>query len=79
MAVEKIEDLRAAILEMIRRGADQPLDDPAFNELALRLFTYQICGTAVVLIHGCSSYYEFRCMWVYKFEHPRPQIALLRG
>ncbi|HSB77345.1 MAG TPA: hypothetical protein VLM91_01055 [Candidatus Methylomirabilis sp.] len=41
MAVEKIEDLRAGILQMIRRGADQPLDDPAFNELALRLFAYQ--------------------------------------
>lgn len=34
-------DLRAAILEMIGRGADQPRDDAAFNALALRLFAYQ--------------------------------------
>jgi hypothetical protein len=39
--VEKIESLRAAILEMIHRGPDQTRDDPAFNSLALRLFGYQ--------------------------------------
>ena len=38
---ERIADLRAAVLEMIRRGADQPRDDAAFNALALRLFAYQ--------------------------------------
>lgn len=46
MAAEKIEDLRAAILELIRKGADQPSNDPAFNELALRLFTYQFEANA---------------------------------
>ncbi len=29
------------MLEMIGKGADQPRDDAAFNELALRLFAYQ--------------------------------------
>jgi hypothetical protein len=38
---ERIADLRAAVLEMIGRGADQPRDDAAFNALALRLFGYQ--------------------------------------
>jgi hypothetical protein len=39
--VEKIGSLRAAILEMIRKGPDQARDDAAFNMLALRLFAYQ--------------------------------------
>jgi acyl-protein synthetase LuxE len=46
MAAETIEDLRAASLEMIRKGADQPPNDPAFNALALRLFTYQFAMNA---------------------------------
>jgi acyl-protein synthetase LuxE len=46
MVAEKIEDLRAAILEMIRRGADQPADDREFDGLALRLFTYQFAMNA---------------------------------
>lgn len=40
-AVEKIENLRAGILEMIRKGPDQARDDAAFNTLAFRLFAYQ--------------------------------------
>lgn len=39
-------DLRAAILEMIRKGADQPPDDGAFNKLALRLFAHQFEANA---------------------------------
>jgi acyl-protein synthetase LuxE len=46
MVAEKIEDLRAAILELIRRGADQPSNDRAFNELALRQFTHQFAMNA---------------------------------
>jgi len=38
---EHIETLRASILEMIGKGADQPPDDEGFNKLAIRLFTYQ--------------------------------------
>lgn len=38
---ESIRDLRAAALEMISKGPDQPRDDGAFNALALRLFAYQ--------------------------------------
>lgn len=38
---ESAADLRAAILEMIRKGPDQTRDDAAFNALALRLFAYQ--------------------------------------
>jgi hypothetical protein len=41
MGVERIEDLRAAILAMIRKGPEQHRDDAAFNALALRLFAYQ--------------------------------------
>ncbi|MBI4735062.1 MAG: hypothetical protein HY766_03220 [candidate division NC10 bacterium] len=41
---ESIVNLRAVILEMIGRGADQPRDDAAFNALALRLFAYQFQG-----------------------------------
>ncbi|HSB70610.1 MAG TPA: hypothetical protein VLT62_14890 [Candidatus Methylomirabilis sp.] len=46
MPVGKIEDLRAAVLAMIRKGADQVPDDGAFNTLALRLFAYQFEGNA---------------------------------
>lgn len=38
---ESVRELREAILEMIRRGVDQSLNDAAFNELALRVFAYQ--------------------------------------
>jgi hypothetical protein len=38
---ESVVELRAAILEMIGRGADQPRDDDAWGHLALRLFGYQ--------------------------------------
>ncbi len=38
---ESITDLRAAILEMIGKGPDQPRDDEGFNALAIRLFGYQ--------------------------------------
>ncbi len=41
MVSESIADIRNSILEMIGKGADQPRDDAAFNELALRLFAYQ--------------------------------------
>ncbi len=34
-------EIRAAVLEMIGKGPDQPRDDGAFNALALRLFAYQ--------------------------------------
>ena len=42
----KEEDLRAAILETIRKAADQPPDDRAFNTLALRLFAHQFEANA---------------------------------
>jgi hypothetical protein len=38
---DSVEELRAAILEMIHKGADQPSNDQAFGDLALRLFAYQ--------------------------------------
>ena len=38
---DSIAGLRAAVLEVIGRGTDQPREDAAFNELALRLFAYQ--------------------------------------
>jgi hypothetical protein len=38
---ERIEELRASVLALIGRGAEQPQDDGAFNALALRLFAYQ--------------------------------------
>jgi hypothetical protein len=41
MVAEGIEKLRAEILEMIGRGADQPRDDGAWGGLALRLFASQ--------------------------------------
>jgi hypothetical protein len=43
---EDVADLRTAILEMIRKGADQPRDDAAFNALALRLFEHQFQANA---------------------------------
>ncbi|HYL81713.1 MAG TPA: hypothetical protein VEU07_12915 [Candidatus Acidoferrum sp.] len=46
MAVETIDALRAAILELIRQGAEQPSNDRAFNRLALRLFRYQFGASA---------------------------------
>jgi len=41
MTAVEIESLRAAILDMIRKGPDQARDDAAFTALALRLFAYQ--------------------------------------
>ena len=38
---ESLVELRTEILEMIGRGADQPRDDGAWGELALRLFARQ--------------------------------------
>jgi len=43
---ESVVELRAAILEMIGRGADQPRADDAWNRLALRLFGYQFQANA---------------------------------
>jgi acyl-protein synthetase LuxE len=43
---ESVRELREAILEMIRGGLDQPPNDAAFNELALRVFAYQFEANA---------------------------------
>jgi hypothetical protein len=43
---ESVVELRAAILEMIGRGADQPRGDDAWGHLALRLFGYQFQANA---------------------------------
>lgn len=43
---EKIEELRSAVLKMIRQGPDQPRDDTAFTELALHLFAVQFQANA---------------------------------